>query len=588
VAAIVLCIAGYFLNKKAVNLAFISIGVDYFQVLAMFANSKIKWPYYIKYMFTLMSVFNFNLEITAPECSIPDLGYKLKWAFIEVLPLAAGSIFLMMHFAYYFKKRCIQGRRKGLHSHASALIGTGLVLFYYMYLYLTRTSLDVFNCSPTDPPDGHEYLQVVFERCDEPGGIHNTLLFFAIGAFLFYTLGYPTLVATILYRNRMLVMEDQLLRAKGTGGTRLENPNAYDMRKRFHKIYYHFKPDNWYWVLVIIARKLGIATTALMFNKTPAFQLSMALLVMFAAYAAQVRYSPYMSPSEYSEVLRLHELAAKDASSPHSALAKTLAHIQDRGRKQTKKFSWNAGAGAAAQAAANFFWSYNTVEAVLLACAVLVNLAGVMFESGRFDTDYYSTQQDAITMVTMFIIGSSLVYFATVFLSEIYTTVKKPAAKESKDGDKKKSARASVFGLNPGELNLGAGSPDGGSDKDAVVSSGGVNPLFLTKQAGASADDLMKRGDLPNAHTWETIRSRYQEMQTELTELKKKNQMLEAGGAVPSGAADADKPKSTPNRIQFGPRRAGAAAAGSGRSLGRGASRRNLAGQKPATSSTAL
>ncbi len=37
-------IVGYVLNKKAVNVAFLSIGVDYFQVLAIFSRSNIKWP----------------------------------------------------------------------------------------------------------------------------------------------------------------------------------------------------------------------------------------------------------------------------------------------------------------------------------------------------------------------------------------------------------------------------------------------------------------------------------------------------------------------------------------------------------------
>jgi hypothetical protein len=30
-----------------------------------------------------------------------------------------------------------------------------------MYLFLTRSTLDIFNCAPTNPPDGHLYLQVV-------------------------------------------------------------------------------------------------------------------------------------------------------------------------------------------------------------------------------------------------------------------------------------------------------------------------------------------------------------------------------------------------------------------------------------------
>jgi hypothetical protein len=30
-----------------------------------------------------------------------------------------------------------------------------------MYLFLTRSTLDIFNCAPTDPPDGKLYLQVL-------------------------------------------------------------------------------------------------------------------------------------------------------------------------------------------------------------------------------------------------------------------------------------------------------------------------------------------------------------------------------------------------------------------------------------------
>ena len=59
----------------------------------------------------------------------------------------------------------------------------------------------------------------------------------------------------------------------------------YDIRKRFHRVYYHFRPERHYWVLVILGRKFLIAFTSLMFNKNPAFQLSVALLVMFAACA---------------------------------------------------------------------------------------------------------------------------------------------------------------------------------------------------------------------------------------------------------------------------------------------------------------
>ena len=371
-AAVGLCIAGYIMNKKSVNLAFLSIGVDYFQVLAMFANSKVEWPAMIKELFHMFSVFNLNLEITAPECSIPDLGYELKWFFAESLPLAAATLFVALYAFLYLRKRCFLGRKRNLHRHASVLIAMLLVMFYYLYLYLTRTTLDVFNCAPTDPPDGKTYLEVVFEECGVPGGLQMRLLPFAICTLLFYTVGYPSLVGYLLYKNRKAIMEDQLLRAQGLGSSRLENPNGYSIRKRYHKLYYHFRPDFWFWLLVIILRKFGIAFTALMFNKNPAFQLSIALLIMFACYAAQVRFQPYMSMSERRAVLDHHYAEVKKGNAVHIALAASLSSISARGKKKTRRqISWGDGLGKrnkAAGAAVEYFFNYNTVRVCVCVC----------------------------------------------------------------------------------------------------------------------------------------------------------------------------------------------------------------------------
>lgn len=66
---------------------------------------------------------------------------------------------------------------------------------------------------------------------------------------------------------------------------------------------------------------------------------------------------------------------------------------------------------------------YNTVEQVLLACAILVNLAGIMLESGRFDTDYYEQQRDTITILAILTIVFSIVYIVIVFLTEVTPTI---------------------------------------------------------------------------------------------------------------------------------------------------------------------
>lgn len=63
-------------------------------------------------------------------------------------------LFTAAYVVFYFHKRVIKRRREHLHSHAPDLLGAAMLLFYFMYLFVTRTTLDIFNCNPTDPPDG--------------------------------------------------------------------------------------------------------------------------------------------------------------------------------------------------------------------------------------------------------------------------------------------------------------------------------------------------------------------------------------------------------------------------------------------------
>lgn len=87
-------VAAYFawkLTQSGVSMALANITIDYFQVLSMFRKSKISWPEEMKQLFKILSIFNFNLDLLPPECSLPKLDYKWKWLAIEAVPLAAGE-----------------------------------------------------------------------------------------------------------------------------------------------------------------------------------------------------------------------------------------------------------------------------------------------------------------------------------------------------------------------------------------------------------------------------------------------------------------------------------------------------------------
>jgi hypothetical protein len=244
------------------------------------------------------------------------------------------------------------------------------------------------------------------------------------------------------------------------------------------RLYYHFRPEQWYWILIILGRKFLIAITALMFNKNPAFQMAIALLVLFVAYALQVRFSPYMSMSERATVLMEHKRKALLGDKVHQALAATIAVTRRQGKRSGVSTSMDK-AKDRRTVAVSFFWNYNTVESVLLFSAVLVNLAGVMFESGRFDSGLYNQQKQFLTWAVIIVITLSIGYFVVVLVSEVYTMLtansKKPASADKKKGDAKAAAMRRKIARTTGVMD----------DSDVIVESGMTNPLFHGKGLGA-------------------------------------------------------------------------------------------------------
>ena len=57
VAIFLACLGGYILGQKKFNMAFLSIGVDYVQVLALFAGSDIRWPSWVRTKKKIMTNF---------------------------------------------------------------------------------------------------------------------------------------------------------------------------------------------------------------------------------------------------------------------------------------------------------------------------------------------------------------------------------------------------------------------------------------------------------------------------------------------------------------------------------------------------
>ena len=80
-----------------------------------------------------------------------------------------------------------------------------------------------------------------------------------------------------------------------------------------------------------------------MFRSNPAFQLAMALLVVFYAYVLQVSNSPYLCIPEAPRVLEEHERKAKSGSHLHARLNTVLREVRRKvnGRSNKGKVMMN-------------------------------------------------------------------------------------------------------------------------------------------------------------------------------------------------------------------------------------------------------
>ena len=131
----------YKLYRNGPSVAALSIGVDYFQVLAVFAALEINWPSSLMTVFQLSSLTMANVDSTSPECSV-SIDYTQKWYFSMFLPVLLGgglAVAYAVKTAVYLLKRqakpAVQRKPKKLKGYAT-LIGVFLAGLNVLYIYL--------------------------------------------------------------------------------------------------------------------------------------------------------------------------------------------------------------------------------------------------------------------------------------------------------------------------------------------------------------------------------------------------------------------------------------------------------------------
>jgi len=194
-------------------------------------------------------------------------------------------------------------------------------------------------------------------------------------------------------------------------------------------------------MLVIIGRKFGIAFASLMFRGNPSFQLAVILIVLFASFTFQVATRPFMSRGEYPVVMKqLHDYSEKaDEDEAYDVYRDVYQKVSENLRIETelvrkeKLQRHKMGSGfwedskAAAKAhdqrsvAEKYFFDLNAVEAILIGCAIIMSLSGIMFQSNYLnysaDNQWETNLVEVLVIIVLF---GSLAYYMLVFINEFF------------------------------------------------------------------------------------------------------------------------------------------------------------------------
>jgi len=494
------------------------------------------------------SIFNVDIDVTAPECLIPEFTYEVKWWVSIMLPAASGVMLVLMFLLSKAINLCMIERRKTKFT-LSALISMSLLIIYYVYLMVTKRALELLNCNPASPPDGHLYTEFTDLECEASvcrcwendsvlgasAGVQQRLYPWAIVVLFAFTLGFPLLLALIIFSNKKNIKIDQILRAYDVDINLTESlGNVRTVRERFHKIYYYFKPGKVYWIIYIVARKGSVAIVALLFRDNPAFQFSLTVLVLFMSFVGAVKHRPYMSTVERQHEVAHHLIKVQNGDKFHTHVDNIIKTALQKGAWEQKlktrrksRIDFNKSAKQIADhekslaatekktKATVYFFDYNTVERVLLASSIVVCLAGIMFESGRFyERPDLVWQRDTITVVVIAVVVFSIMYYCVVFIAETGASGGFVTCLIRTFSEKKRPLVSNASGENKGsKWGVVQGAVEDGEFGDLEMM---VNPAMFTDENG-------KRHSITNRENKE----KREQAEEELRNATKANEMLQ-------------------------------------------------------------
>ena len=446
--------AGMILLKKfaTMNLSYglMFLSIDYLQIVSFLNVTMVQWPENVIRIFTLLSVFRFDNVFTAPECKFA-IDYFGNWISIMTFPMI---LFVLAHLLSivmtFVRKRFFNTPRKNASSHMHQILGIMIVTLYFSYMKLTMTALEVFDCSdernrvPSDELDsGNEfgatndaesgiksqYMSITNWVCFDKNSKQVVLLPFAAVAIFVYGIGFPLYLSNILLRkkNRRRAREDQILRAQNLGSTLETNRRCYQFRQCYGCIYSMYKPEFWYWVIVVLVKKLILIVLSMSFQYHPILQLCSIIMIVLIFSAVQFSCYPMMSLCKKDDTVEKYQFDVNrlqneiirhnlrpNASFDEAAFLHAESSVSSE--RNVPEIVRKSRMASDLQKKSRLLWDHNIVEVVLETTFVLICVLGIIFGSIEKKSKLY----EFTSYFTLGVIAFSMIYLVVVLCSEVF------------------------------------------------------------------------------------------------------------------------------------------------------------------------
>jgi hypothetical protein len=125
VVGVVACVAVCWVMARGVDTAFVQIGINFSQTIAIISSFRVAWPGAVAGAMSSLSFANLNLDLAKPECSIEGFGWSERWVLYMLTPpvvVAATlvAVFLVVPCLSRVRRMCSGGRSAAAAAAAAA------------------------------------------------------------------------------------------------------------------------------------------------------------------------------------------------------------------------------------------------------------------------------------------------------------------------------------------------------------------------------------------------------------------------------------------------------------------------------------